>query len=221
MENKKEHKKVSKLTIAQALLSVVVLATGGLIVSEVVDGKQTTEEMSNMAMASENELNLYQEEINKMQETGVAVSDPFDTDRMNVNGIQYIGRINIPKIKVNEPVVWGTTEDDMKHGVGIMEGSDIPMGKKGESSIIAGHRGYLWRGDFFKDLDKLELDDTVEVHVNGEKLTYKIIKISTVKNDEVEKVLYDEERTLLALVTSNPYWVTEDRLLVEAELDNG
>lgn len=221
MENKKEHKKVSKLTIAQAILSVVVLATGGFIVSEVVDGKQTSEDMANMAMASEKELNMYQEEINKMQEAGVAVSDPFDTDRMNVNGIQYIGRINIPKIGVNEPVVWGTSEDDMKHGVGIMEGSDIPMGKKGESSIIAGHRGYLWRGDFFKNLDQLAIGDTIEIQVNGETLGYEVIKVSTVKEDEVEKVLYDEDRTLIALVTSNPYWVTEDRLLVEAELENG
>lgn len=218
MENKKGGTKFSKLTIAQILLGGVLLISGGFTVHEIVDGRQVIHEVESMEMAGKDELGTYQETIDEMQEEGVVYSDPFNTDREDVYGTRYLGRIEIPKIGVDESIVMGTSANNLKSGVGLMEGSDIPLGKTGESSILAGYSGYLLRGTFFRDLRKLEIGDKINVLTSTSDLEYEVIQVSRVASDEVEKVMYDEKNTLLALVTSNPYWVTEDRLLVEAEL---
>lgn len=212
--------KRQRLTILQGVLGVVVILFSILTVTEIIEGKRGIREVENKAMATETDLIGYQEIINEMQEEGVVLKDPFRTDERDVNEIQYIGRINIPKIKVNESIVLGTSPDKLKKGVGIMDGSDIPLGNTGESSIIAGHRGYLWRSKFFWNLDKLEEGDTIEIIQDEQTLEYKVIKVSMVSENDVAEVMISDDRTLLALVTSKPLWVTKDRLLVEAELVN-
>lgn len=207
-----------KISVEQIILGLVVVGLSIFLLTGIYTGKRDIRQVENMPKASEERLDEIQKEIRKQQEEGIAYSDPFITDRLELDNITYIGRLTIPKINVDESIVVGTSPETLKVGVGVLEGSDLPLGNKGESTIIAGHRGYLFRSNFFKDLEDVNVGDKVIIELDNETLTYEVFSTREVKVDDVSSVHIDEEKTYIALVTSPKFWLTDDRLLVEAEL---
>lgn len=127
-----------------------------------------------------------------------------------------MGYIIIDKIGVSLPIYHGTTETVLQVGVGHLEGSDLPTGDEGNHTILTGHTG-LPSATLFTDLDQLELDDTFELLILEETLTYEVTNIEVVLPSEVDLLEREDGSDMVTLVTCTPYGINSHRLLVQAQ----
>lgn len=76
--------------------------------------------------------------------------DPFNDDQDEVEANydldfdkdQAFSYLFIPKLDIRKPVYLDATYDHLDWGVAQLEGSALPIGGKGQRSVIAGHRGW-------------------------------------------------------------------------------
>ncbi len=140
-------------------------------------------------------------------------SVPGYEDTLDVTGTGIMGTITIEKIGVDLPICHGTGADVLAKGAGHLEGSSLPIGGKGNHSVISAHRG-LPNSRLFTDLDRLEIGDVFTLHVLGEDLYYEVDQIMTVLPDEIEELYPVGGRDLCTLMTCTPYGINTHRLLV-------
>ncbi len=96
---------------------------------------------------------------------------------------QVLGIIDIPSVNILEPVVEGTTKDNLKCAAGHVEGTNN-IGEEG-NCVICAHNGGLY-GVLFKYLKNVKLGDTVTITDEfGEEYNYEVYDSFTVEPDEV------------------------------------
>lgn len=133
---------------------------------------------------------------------------------LNINGDDIIGYISIPKINVSLPIYHGASDDVFQKGAGHIPSTALPIGGKGNNSVICAHRG-MPSAAMFTDLDKLKKGDYFFIHVLNKKLTYRVDKIFVVKPDEVKHIQPVKTKDLVTLLTCTPYGINTKRLLVQ------
>ena len=131
------------------------------------------------------------------------------------SGDGVMGAIRIPKISVNLPVYYGTSELTLASGAGHLYGSSLPVGGKNTHSVITGHRG-LVEAAMFTRLDEMRVGDYFYLDVMGRTLGYKVDRITEINPDDTSKlkIVLGEDR--VTLMTCTPYGVNTHRLLVSA-----
>lgn len=139
---------------------------------------------------------------------------------LNISGTGIMGYITIPKLDVEIPIYHGTDESVLQVAVGHLEGTSLPIGGKGNHSVLSAHRG-LPRAKLFTDLDKMELGDTFFITVLDRLLTYQVDQILVVEPREVEALYPVEGQDYCTLITCTPYGINSHRLLVRgSRVDN-
>lgn len=124
-----------------------------------------------------------------------------------------VGTIRINKIGVELPIRYGTDDDVLDQGAGLLEGTPLPTGTKGNRTVISAHRGTPTRL-FFTRLDELEEGDTFEVDAFGQHLVYEVSEIETVLPDDTSVYESNEDLDQATLLTCTPYGINSHRLLV-------
>jgi len=132
----------------------------------------------------------------------------------DANGV--MARIRIPSIGVDLPVYHGTMEETLRAGIGHLFGSSLPVGGIGTHSVLTGHRG-LPESMLFTDLDKVVVDDLIQIDVEGETLTYRIISSEVFDPADTDPLLPVAGRDLVTLVTCTPLGINSQRIFVTAE----
>lgn len=127
--------------------------------------------------------------------------------------------IKIDKIGVNLPIYHGSSDDVLQRGVGHIEGSSLPTGDIGNHTILTGHRG-LPTAKLFTDLDELVIGDTFIIYVLNQIYKYEVTEIFVVEPNEIEKLAFVDDKSLVTLITCTPYGVNSHRLLIQAEKIN-
>ena len=135
-----------------------------------------------------------------------------------------VGTLVIPRLGLAYavPIVEGTSEEDLRQGVGWYEGTAAP-GQIGNCAL-AGHR--LGWGQPFADLDTLEVGDEISLTTRDTTYIYKVITGPTVVaatlNDVLAAVPGDPGRqpskALITLTTAATVLPSPNRLVVIAEL---
>lgn len=139
---------------------------------------------------------------------------------LNISGTGIMGYITIPKLNLELPIYHGTAETVLQVAVGHLEGTSLPIGGKGNHSVLSAHRG-LPRAKLFTDLDKMELGDSFSITVLDRLLTYEVDQILVVEPKEVEPLYCVEGQDYCTLVTCTPYGINSHRLLVRGRrVDN-
>ncbi|WP_163199078.1 MULTISPECIES: class C sortase [Bifidobacterium] len=138
------------------------------------------------------------------------------TDVLNINGDGVMGTISIPKLKLNLPIYHGTDDETLAKGIGHMRQTALPIGGKGNRSVLTGHRG-LPDAELFTRLDELKKGDVFLIGVLDETHAYKVVDIRVVKPDELSSIRAIKGRDLVTLVTCTPYGINTHRLLVTGE----
>ncbi len=138
---------------------------------------------------------------------------PGYEDTLDVTGTGIMGTITIDKIDVNLPIYHGTSTSVLSRGAGHLEGSSLPIGGKGNHSVISAHRG-LPSSKLFTDLDRIDIGDIFVLHVLGDDLAYEVDQIATVLPTEVEELYPKEGEDYCTLMTCTPYGINTHRLLV-------
>lgn len=132
---------------------------------------------------------------------------------LNQAGDGMMGYIEIPRISVELPVYHSLKESVLQEGLGHMETTPLPVGGKGNRSVLAGHTG-LASAKLLSNLDRVRTGDFFRIHVAGHTLIYQVMETAVVLPTQVEYLAAVEGEDLVTLVTCTPYGVNSHRLLV-------
>ena len=114
-----------------------------------------------------------------------------------INGYTPVAIMEIPSIKLKQPVVDGITEDVIKYFLGLFPESAMP-GEVGNFAV-AGHRVSDFT-DAFINLYKVKVGDEVIVTTKDGRFTYEVDNSFIVDPDQVE-VLDDADYEKMTLIT--------------------
>lgn len=160
------------------------------------------------------EMQKKNEEIAKNPSIGVM--DPFEMEE-RTNSIAFekylIGKIIIPKIRVNIPVYDRTNDVLLQEGATLLNGTSFPIGGNNTHAVLSAHRG-LSSKQFFTQLPKLKKDDIFILHTLDKRLAYKVDKISTIEPTDTSWLSIEKDQDLVTLMTCTPYMINSHRLLV-------
>lgn len=131
--------------------------------------------------------------------------------KKNKTKINYIGVLEIPEINfkrgflnINDPL------NTIKKNIQVLENSEFPD-KENSMLIIASHSG-RGKNAYFKDLDKLSLNNDIYIYYNNVKYIYKITDIyETNKNGNLTLNKSPKKQTLVLTTCSE---VNKDKQLV-------
>lgn len=112
----------------------------------------------------------------------VSISDSINIEKEEIieqlGGYKVIGKIIIDKINLKDVILEKTTDESLNYGITKFWGPNI--NEPGNFSIT-GHNYKIKRSNLFKDLDKLEVNDTFILEdLENNKVTYKIYDKSVV-----------------------------------------
>lgn len=144
-----------------------------------------------------------------------ASGTPSGTDAKAVHD-DVIAVLRIPGIKLEVPVYRGTTEQVLRRGAGLVEGTALP-GSAGNIGIAA-HRDTHFRG-----LKDVAIGDLVELGTPEQTRVYRINTLEVVGPGDVH-VLDDTGEPMLTLVTCYPFYFVGNapqRYIVRATVADG
>lgn len=165
---------------------VLILIGIGIIVNVAYKKIVTSQKQNELLEAFESQL-----EEAKNEESSESVSLEA------INGYTPVAIIEIPSIKLKQPVVDGVTEDVIKYFLGRFPDSAMP-GEVGNFAV-AGHRVSDFT-DAFINLYKVKVGDEVIVTTKEGRYTYEVDSSFIVDPDQVE-VLDDADYEKITLIT--------------------
>lgn len=154
----------------------------------------------------------YQEVVEEMQE------ETLDDNEETLEAAEeFQWFLEIPAIEEYLPVYESTEEADLRRGVGVLEGSDLPGKGPGSHCVICGHAGFA-KAALFSKLHKLKKGDMFHLYLGKEKLTYEVDQILVVKPEEQEELLPKDGKNYVTLLTCTPPGRNTHRLLVRGKI---
>ena len=168
----------------------------------------------------------YNEEIYENGQSGLTDAWSYEQAAFDLSAYGVydlpVAELRIPKMDVDLPVYLGASRGNMARGAAQLGQTSMPIGGKNTNCVIAGHRGSS-AGKFFLDIENLEPGDKVYIDNLWETLTYCVCKTAVISPDEVDKVLIQEDRDMVTLITCHPYPYNYQRYVVYCErvTDNG
>lgn len=164
------------------------------------------------SVEKEQAMQTYQQEVAKNESfllhTGVS-QHSFDED--------ILAYIRIPRIDIEYPIRYGTTDDVLNRGMGVLENSSLPIGGVPSHSVIVGHRGYRGIHAFFRNLDEVLIGDMVEIVNRTDSLYYRVNDTKIISPSEGDVIRFEEGKDQITIFTCHPYMINNKRLLVFAE----
>lgn len=172
---------------------------------------------------TEEEINRLLEQANEYNQSLLdreMLSDPFSLSEKNmenhlldISKSGIIAYIQIPKLNLELPIYYGTKKSTLQKGIGVFEGSSLPIGGESTHTVLAGHSG-LSSAELFTHLDQLEIGSVFYIKVLTKTLAYEVDQILVVTPEETEALSIVEGEDYVTLVTCTPYAVNTHRLLV-------
>ncbi|WP_056977366.1 class C sortase [Lentilactobacillus senioris] len=169
---------------------------------------------TSLQYASKKKLKEAQQSLLKQQTyQQQTVNDPFGDHSSTAYGTDPLAFISIPAIDVELPVFPGTSDKTLNRYAGLVQGTDVPIGKKNQHSLITAHRG-LPGAQLFTDLPRLEVGDKFYLKNAYGLMTYEVDNIKTIKPTTANPVQRDPQTNQVTLMTCTPYMINTHRLLV-------
>lgn len=113
---------------------------------------------------------------------------------------EYLGVIDIPKINLYKGFYDKTSNlNNVKFNLFVLSVSAYPDIERG-NLIIAGHSGN-YNNSYFGNLYLLETGDDITIHYNNKRYIYEISKIYYENKDGNVRILRDNSKTTLTLIT--------------------
>lgn len=144
--------------------------------------------------------------INKDQEKNnpnkIKEDIKIKTEKTNQNN--YIGVINIPKIKLKKYLYdIESPLNDVNKNIEILKTSSLPN-IEGGNFILAAHSGNTAVG-YFKHLDELNLKDKIEINYKGQDYIYEISKKYEVLKTGKVSIFRDKSKNAITLITCKSF----------------
>ena len=153
-------------------------------------------------------MKAYNQEIYENGQSGLVDAWSFQGSAFDLSdyGVEseIIGYITIPSMDSELPIYLGATSANMRKGAVNLGQTSLPIGGENTNCVLAAHRGYSGIA-FWRDIEDISIGDYVYVTNLWEELTYQVYAIEIIYPDDIDKILIQEGRDLLTLVTCHPY----------------
>lgn len=131
---------------------------------------------------------------------------------------EYNGYLCIPKIKLKKGFYdIHSIHNKVSEGLEVINPSQMPNVKKG-NLIIASHSGNS-PISYFRDLDKLDLEDKLNIEYKHELYKYAIKRIYKVEKNGSVEIIRDKNKSCLTLITCDKNDKTK-QIVIIGELIN-
>lgn len=159
----------------------------------------------------------YNNKLYRDGQNGISDAWTFDQKDFVVGDYDFkndvFATITIPKMNLEMPVYLGASKENMAKGIAVLANTSLPIGGKNTNCVLAGHRGY--RGvPFFRDIEDLQIGDEVTISNYWQELKYIVSDIQIILPSESEKILIQEGKDMITLITCHPYRRNYQRYVV-------
>lgn len=129
--------------------------------------------------------------------------------------IEYIAVLKIPKINLERGlVVPNSYLNNVDYNIQILKNSAMPDQRFG-NVILAAHSGNA-RISYFRNLDKLDINDNVSISYKGKIYSYKVVNIYDIEKNGKAQIIRNKNVSTLTLVTCR--YNTNKQMIVICEL---
>lgn len=129
--------------------------------------------------------------------------------------IDYVAVLKIPKLNFEKGLCEkGTWCNNVNRNVQILDEASYPNIENG-NFILAGHSG-SGRTAYFRNVDKLKIDDEIDVIYKGYEYKYKIVNIYDIDKTGNANIIRNKGKTTLTLITCRHN--TNKQIIVISEL---
>lgn len=190
--NNKKGKK-SQLLIVGSLLTLIGISVIGIKIFLDV----RADNLEDIALV---EFYEEQEKIDNEIPTETEETDNTTEQAKSTNSLDYIAVLKIPSIGLEKGLVAKDSYyNNVNRNIKILDESDMPDQENG-NVILAAHSGN-GRTAFFKNLDKLQIDDTVSIFYNGYEYKYRMINTYDVEKTGSVEITRNAQKSTLTLIT--------------------
>jgi sortase A len=159
------------VTLVGAAMMIVAMGLWGY---HIWDAKRA----ESAAKVTVHELNMAMPTVNLWQPSEDTESDTLPT--VNIDGVDYIGRLDIPELDLSLPVASVWSEDELKIAPCRYSGT-------GESDLIIGANAY---DGHFGRLKELSIGSTVTLtRMDGKTVTYRVSGIDKLSDKDTSKLV--------------------------------
>lgn len=150
----------------------------------------------------------YNTQIWEEKQSGLC--DPWSYEQPSFDLTEYgisdevFGVISIPALQLEMPIFLGATSQHMADGAAHLSQTSLPVGGNNTNCVIAGHRGYNG-ASYFRYITDLQVGDTVTITNLWETISYTVMSTDIIEPTDVSKILIQENREMLTLLTCHPY----------------
>ena len=114
--------------------------------------------------------------------------------------IEYIAVLKIPKINLERGLVDPNSYlNNVDYNIQILKNSAMPDQRFG-NVILAAHSGNA-RISYFRNLDKLDINDNVSISYKGKIYSYKVVNIYDIEKNGKAQIIRNKNVSTLTLVT--------------------
>lgn len=192
-ENNKNKDKKSQLLIVGSLLILIGISVIGIKIFLDV----RADNLEDIALV---EFYEEQEKIDNEIPTETEETDNTTEQAKSTNSLDYIAVLKIPSIGLEKGLVAKDSYyNNVNRNIKILDESDMPDQENG-NVILAAHSGN-GRTAFFKNLDKLQIDDTVSIFYNGYEYKYRMINTYDVEKTGSVEITRNAQKSTLTLIT--------------------
>ena len=129
--------------------------------------------------------------------------------------IEYIAVLKIPKINLERGLVDPNSYlNNVDYNIQILKNSAMPDQRFG-NVILAAHSGNA-RISYFRNLDKLDINDNVSISYKGKIYSYKVVNIYDIEKNGKAQIIRNKNVSTLTLVTCRHN--TNKQMIVICEL---
>ena len=144
-------------------------------------------------------------------------AEPKNEEVKEHKKIEYIAVLKIPKINLERGLVDPSSYlNNIDYNVQILKNSAMPDQKYG-NVMLAAHSGNA-RVSYFRNLDKLSINDEVSIDYKGHTYTYKVVNIYDIDKTGKAQIFRNKNTNTLTLVTCRHN--TNRQIVVICELTN-
>ena len=141
-----------------------------------------------------------QEEIDNEVPTETEETDNTTEQAKSTNSLDYIAVLKIPSIGLEKGLVAKDSYyNNVNRNIKILDESDMPDQENG-NVILAAHSGN-GRTAFFRNLDKMQIDDTVSIFYNGYEYKYRMINTYDIEKTGTAEITRNGQKSTLTLIT--------------------
>lgn len=179
-----------------------------IIVPDSTEGTEPEEALPNKYPELYLAMQDYNTQIWEEKQSGLC--DPWSYEQPSFDLTEYgisdevFGVISIPALQLEMPIFLGATSQHMADGAAHLSQTSLPVGGNNTNCVIAGHRGYNG-ASYFRYITDLQVGDTVTITNLWETISYTVTRTDIIEPTDVSKILIQENREMLTLLTCHPY----------------